>query len=96
MRHRGAAFAIVAAAILTAGCGVDNGDLDRTGIAPGTEQFAPLAESGSLPKGHPALPDGHPPIPGAYPACPRSGAVPQWGLDRNPTRDRAAPGMLSI
>lgn len=95
MRQRGAVLAILAAASLTAGCGVDTG-LDRTGIASGPERFAPLTEAMPLPKGHPELPDGHPPIHQAHPACPRSGTVPHWGLDRNPSRATAAPEIISI
>ena len=95
MKRRGAAFAILAAASLTAGCGVDTG-LDRQDIASGMERFAPLTEARPLPEGHPALPDGHPPIPDAHPVCPGGGAVPQWGLDRNPAREMAAPEIISI
>jgi hypothetical protein len=95
MQRRGAAFAILAAASLIAGCGGDTG-LDRQGIASGTERFAPLTGATPLPKGHPALPDGHPPIPQAHPVCPGGGAVPQWGLDRNPARENAAAGIISI
>jgi len=95
MRLRGVVFAIIAAASSTAGCGVDTG-LDRQDIPSGTERFAPLTEARPLPKGYPALPDGHPPIPEGHPACPGGGAVPQWGLDRNPARGMAVPGIISI
>lgn len=95
MQQRGAVFAILAAASLTAGCGVDTG-LDRPGIASGSERFSPLTESMPLPNGHPPLPEGHPPIHEAQPACPRSGTVPHWGLDRNRSRATAAPEIISI
>jgi len=95
MQRRYAAFSILAAASLAAGCGVDTG-LDRQDVASGLERFAPLTEARPLPKGHPALPDGHPPIPQAHPACPGGGAVPQWGLDRDPAREMAAAGIISI
>lgn len=96
MRRRGATFAILAAASLTAACGGDTG-LDRQGIASGTERFAPLTGARPLPQGHLALPHGHPPIPEAHPVCPGGGAVPpQWGLDRNPAREMAAAAIISI
>jgi hypothetical protein len=95
MQRRGAAFAILAAALSTAGCGGDTG-LGRQDIAYGTERFAPLTGARPLPQGHPALPDGHPPIPQAHPVCPGGGAVPHWGLDRKPAREGATAEVISI
>jgi hypothetical protein len=95
MQRRGAAFSILAAASLMAGCGGDT-RLEPQDIVSGTERFAPLTGSRPLPKGHPALPDGHPPIPEAHPVCPGGGAVPRWGVDRNSGREGAAPEIISI
>jgi hypothetical protein len=95
MQRRGAAFAILAAASLTAGCAGDT-RLDRQDIASGTDRFAPLTGARPLPQGHPVLPDGHPPIPEAHPVCPGGGAVPQWGLEPNPAREMAAAEIISI
>jgi hypothetical protein len=95
MQHRGAALAALAAALSIAGCGGDTG-LDRQEIGYGTERFAPLTEARPLPQGHPVLPDGHPPVTQAHPVCPRGGAVPQWGLDRNPARAGATAEIISI
>lgn len=95
MQRRGAAFSILAAASLVAGCGIDT-SLDWQVTASGSEQVAPLTGTRPLPKGHPALPDGHPPIPQAHPVCPGAGAVPQWGRGGTPAPERAAAEIISI
>ena len=95
MQRRAAAFSILAAASLIAGCGIDT-DPDWLDTASSIERLAPLTGVRPLPEGHPVLPEGHPPIPQAHPVCPGGGAMPQWGRDQIPVRERAAPAIISI
>jgi hypothetical protein len=95
MKRIGESFALIAAAMLIAGCGSGD-EVGLEGVASGaTGEFA-TQDGPSLPDWHPPLPPGHPPLaqgptrlPPGHPAvpddlvtCPAGGVVREREIDR--------------